>query len=195
MAPTFNLCATLALLLLTHSPGALAQDAKANPEWSADPKLVEQLADAFTDSHISFRPTPGMKPRQIILDPEVSAAGVRHYGWTRDGVFPCTEFVNVLLTPFSKPSPDALDKMTAGLIRLGMPDAFNGIKHGRFRGVEARSGSYSCTIGGERLVVYYLVTIEKVGSCLISASIPEAKLTPERTELIRASILTFDRPK
>ena len=137
---------TAFLCLTSFSAPALAADPNALPIWKPDSRIVAELGEVFSDSHVRIRPAPGFVRCDVELDPKLEDAGLRNYGWSPTGSFPNTENMTVVFTPFAKPSSDALDKSIAGMkdsIEKNLQNAkFGKTRRGRFLGNEARAGRY-----------------------------------------------------
>ena len=173
------------------------EDSGTLTNWIADDKTLASLAKPFSDARISFRPLPKYEGFQTKFDPELAKAGVAQYCWTPGGQRPSLENITVMLTPFAKPSTDALDKTISGMrssIQKNHPDCeFGEIRKGLFCGFEARAGSYTATISGDKVVAFFLVSIDTKGTFMASAMTPESKVTPEAEKLMKTSLLTFMR--
>jgi hypothetical protein len=166
-----------------------------------DPMLVAQLGEAFEDAQISIRPPRRLKRIDLPTLPEFTRRGVHSYGWTPDGVAGrgSPENLSVTLMPFAQPSSDALDKMIEGMQESiqakAQPATFGKVQRGTFNGFEVRSGSFTTSILGEKVIAYYLVSIDRTGSFAVTAMLPYSKATPEEKLAAQTSVLTFRRSK
>ncbi len=164
-----------------------------------DPMLVAQLGEAFEDAQISIRPPRRLKRIDLPTPPELTTRGIHSYGWTPDGVAGRgnSENLSVTLTPFAQPSSDALDKTIEGMLETiqarAQPATFGKVQRGMFNGFEARSGTFTASILGEKVIGYYLVGIDTTGSFSVTAMLPYSKATPEEKLAAQTSVLTFHR--
>ena len=176
---------------------ATGEDSGTLTDWKADDKTVASLAEPFSDARISFRPLSKYEAFEKKFEPELAKLGVAGYVWTPGGQLPSPENTTVMLTPFAKPSSDALDKTIGGMqssLQKNHPDIkFGKIRKGLFRGLEARAGSYTATISGEKIVALFLVSIDTTGTFAVTAMTPVSKATPETKKLMQTSLLTFKR--
>lgn len=176
---------------------ACAQGEAPLPVWKPSASVVEQLGEAFVDSRICIRPPRSLQKADRPNPPEMTKIGVYNYGWTPGGVFPSPRNLSVVLVPFARPSSDALDKTISGMkksIQENLKQVkFGEVKRGEFGGIEARSGSFTATISGEKIIAFYLVGIDKTGSFSVTAMVPQSEATPEETRVLKTSILTFKR--
>jgi len=177
---------------------ALAQKKESLPNWKPDAAIVARLGERYQDARISIRPPSNLKKASRPDTPELEARGVYSYGWTPGGVVQSTKNLSVTLTPFARPSTDALDKTVQGMqksIQSGLEHVqFGEVQRGRFGNIEARSGTFTALIAGDKIIAYYLVGIDKNGSFSITAMLPYSEATPEETAAMKASMLTFRRP-
>jgi hypothetical protein len=176
---------------------ACAEAAKPLPTWRVDQRRVDELSQLFENEQIKIRPPRGLKKIDHENTPELTNLGLHKFGWSPGGVMPSTENFSVALTPFSKPSSEALDKLTASM-QSGIEKRLERVKfvntrRGQFRGFEARAGTFTAEVSGEKVNGYFLVGIDKIGTYAIAAMLPEAKSTPERISTVQNAMLTFDR--
>ncbi len=196
-----HLCYGFACMMwVCHFAGSVsAQDNQEVPEWTADEAIVARLGEVFTDSRISIRPPGNLQKVDRPDSPELTAKGVYNYGWASQGIVPSGANLSIGLTPYSRPSSAALDKMVAGMqksIEESFQDAsFKAVQKGRFRGIEVRSGEFSGRISGRQLTAYYLIGIDDTGSFGVTAMVPTSELTAEKSTELKSAILTFERAK
>jgi len=176
-----------------------AQNGDELPVWTPDKNVVARLGERFADSQISIRPPRDLKKANRPNPPRMTDRGIYNYGWTPGGTFPSLRNLSVGLTPFAKPSSSALDKTVKGMknaIQRSLEEVeFGEVHRGRFGGIEARSGQYTARICGEKIIAFYLVCIDSEGSFAVSAMLPSSEPTAERTQEVKASMLTFKRTK
>lgn len=177
-----------------------AADPATLPEWKAAPQTVAQLGAKFEDAHVSIQPPADLKRVEQPVPPELAERGIHSYAWTASGMVGVASPKNlsVTLTPYATPSSDALDKTIEGMqgsIKKGTEDAnFGQVRSGRVNGFEARAGSFTAKIQGEKVIAYYLISIDPVGTYAVTAMLPEAEATPEAKRAFQTSLLTFRRP-
>ncbi len=193
---------SLALVAFCLSPvvgTAGAQNKTPLPVWKPNADIVEQLDEVFVDSRISIRPPRSLQKADRPNPPEMTEIGVYNYGWTPGGAFPSLRNLSIVLTPFARPSSDALDKTVAGMkksIQEKLKQVeFREVEQGEFQGIEARAGSYTAAIEGVKVIAFYLVGIDKTGSFAVTAMLPQSEATLEEIRVLKASILTFKRAK
>jgi hypothetical protein len=179
------------------APSARVVAEEALPAWRLNDKDVTRLGELFADSRISLRPPQGLKKVERDYPPELAKAGVFAYGWTPGGVQPSPKNFSVTLTPFAKPSKEALDRTIDGMkksIEEGFKSVNYGIiKRGQFLGVECRYGTYTAQLSGRQLDCYFLVGIDATGTFSISAMMPHSEATPDAVRSIQAAMLSFQR--
>jgi hypothetical protein len=199
MIPTYrrSLIALFAIVLLGKDVPSNAQIENPLPIWKAIEQDVAKLGEEFSDSKIRIRPPQNLKKVELETSPEIAKARITAYGWTPGGVFPSATNLSIALGPLGKPSSVDLDETIAGMKksieRNSESIEFSEVKQGMFRGMEARSGSYTAQISDKRVRGFYLVGIDKAGTFAVSAMIPSVDATPEKIKLLRASMLTFKR--
>ncbi len=198
MRTTIACCLAISGVWLCLASDALAQKKESLPDWKPDGAVVARLGERYQDARISIRPPSGLRKANRPDPPELAARGVFSYGWTPGGVVQSTKNLSVTLTPFARPSTDALDKTVQGMqntIQSGLEDVqFGEVQRGRFGSIEARSGTFTALIAGDRIIAYYLIGIDKSGSFSVTAMLPYSEATPEETAAMKASMLTFHRP-
>jgi hypothetical protein len=178
-------------------PSARVMGEEALPAWRFNDKDVARLTEPFTDSRITLRLPHGLKKVDREYPPELAKAGVYAYGWTPSGTQPSPKNFSVTLTPFAKPSKEALDKTIKGMkesIEQSFKNVTYGdIKRGQFLGVECRYGTYTAQLSGQQLDCYFLVGIDIAGTFAISAMIPHSEATPDSVRSLQAAMLSFQR--
>jgi hypothetical protein len=176
-----------------------AQAGDSLAEWRAPPDVVARLGERYSDALISIAPPHYLQRVDRPNSPEMTKKGVYHYGWTASGVYPSAENLVVVLTPFKKPSSEALDEAVEGLkdsIEQGLEDVqWENVRRGRLNGVEVRAGKYTAQVAGEKATGFYLIGIDTVGTFGVTAMMPESKATPEKIKELQSSMLTFERGK
>jgi hypothetical protein len=193
---TLILLCLLQFLVSTDARTALGEEALET--WKAPDNAAAELGELFSDSQIIIRPPRGLqKANGPKVPQELEKHGVHGFGWTPDGAFPSSTNLSVSLTPFAKPSSDALDKTIKGMknsISSALQEVkFGTVESGMFRNHEARWGTYTATINDEKILAFFLVGIDPYGTYSISAMIPATAGTPENVAIIKNSMLTFDR--
>jgi hypothetical protein len=190
----------LILIGFCQVPGpALAQVKQPLSDWKPDPQSVAQLGEVYEDAQISIRPPRDLKKVDRPNPPELAEQGIYSHGWTATGdpERASARNLSVTLTPFSQPSADALDKTIEGMkksIQAGLEQVrFGKVERGRFGGVDARSGTFTGILLGEKVIAYYLVGIDNSGTFGVTAMLPYSEKTPEATRAMQTSILTFRR--
>ena len=188
---------TLGLCALTIASTAYSQDEGQLPDWTADQELVGLLDEPCVDSRITIRPPVDFRRVDRPNPPELSDRGAYNYGWIPGEGWPRGTNLSVGLTPFAKPSSSALDKTVEGMkqsIQENLKDVqFGDVKKGTFRGKEARMGKFTAEISGKKLAAFYLIGIDERGSFACTAMLPLSEATSEKSRVLKASLLTFDR--
>jgi hypothetical protein len=192
-----SICCAQLCVLYAYACGtsAIAQSASDLREWSANEGVVARLGDVFTDSRISIRLPKGLQ-RAVLPDPP-PGTGLYKYGWSPGGVFPSTEMFSIVLTPFAKPSSEALDQMVGSMkatIKENLKNVeFSATGKGRYRGVEVCAGEYTIKGSVDSTKALYLIGIDQFGSFSVIAMLPNKAATPERLQELSAAMFTFQR--
>jgi hypothetical protein len=180
-------------------PSVSAQQDSELPELMVDKGVEALLGEVYSDSRISIRVPRNLRMIEHSDSPELTANGVYKYGWIAEGVTPRGENLSIGLTPYAMPSSASLDKVVEGMkdsVKKGLEDvSFKEVQKSRFRGIEVRSGEYSARVLGEKMSAFYLIGIDDVGTFGVTAMVPTSKLTAEKSGLLKATILTFERIK
>jgi hypothetical protein len=174
---------------------ACADDVEPRPETAASDSL---LANRFEDARISIRVPRDLQRAHPPVPKKLNVPGVHGYVWYPIDGRPGPKNLVVALTPFAKPSTDALDKTDDSMkqtIQQRQSDAkFGETQNGHINGTEVRSGSFTATMKGEKAIVYYLVGIDSLGTYGVTATLPMATATQDERAAMMASIFSFRRP-
>jgi hypothetical protein len=194
--------AICSVFLLIASANSLAQPPAAPRELESIRLDGEQLAERFQDDLVSFQPPIGLTFFGQMAPAEYARRGARSYGWKPAGEAGSNspKSISVNLTPFAQPSADALDKVVGAMQESMQGDErvvqpkFGKTQAVRLNGFEARTGSFTATLLGQKVLGYYLIGIDKTGTFGVTAMLPESEATPAAKRAFQASVVSFRRP-
>lgn len=196
VALPFRPVAVLSVLLALSSTADGQQTPLAN--WKAKESDLELLANRFVAPSISIRPPAQFSQVDFPNADELVAKGIATYGWTPDGVFPSRNYVMVMLTPFARPSSEALDKTVDGMQQSLTKGNFKNLqfrptKRGRLNGIEVRTGNFTAEVEDSPVQVFFLIGIDATGTFSAMAMLDGENSDPTLRKAIAASLLTVSR--